>query len=67
MLSSFSVGTGEQVTVPAGYTLVVINFYNEGSTYVYVLTLSRTPSWDIVAEGSLYYLYAHENQIMVFF
>jgi len=56
MLSSFSVGTGLSVTVPGGYTLIVIRNSGIGSRSVVVFSRIVNPSTFTVANGDIYYL-----------
>ena len=67
MLSSFSVGTGDSVTIPIGYTFIMLSHsLDHSSTVVFVLYGTDSPSQYDVAPGDLYYLCSNGNNIVSF-
>ena len=64
LLSSFLVGTGQSVAVPADKCLVVIIPYD---TYRHVTVYSRTGSFSVVViSGALYYIFDTAGSIITF-
>ena len=54
MLSSFSVGTGAEVTISAGKTLIVISQSGHGSRYVTSYARINSTGYFVVPADALY-------------
>ena len=66
MLSSFSVGAEEQVTIPANGTMVTISPLDEENREVWIQSTFNSPFQRIVPQDYIYYVFNTNDGIVSF-